>query len=168
MGSSKVKILKDTFLNVFLNKKYKLSYIIETADWSIKSDGEYITHSLNKQKLIKSRTTFLKEDKFRKCHKSNKLVLTWFHVLPNDKRNKLIKSIQNNLKIIHTSCNFTKNKLIELGVNSEKIIVIPLGVDLQLFKPSLLKEKNNTKKKLNIPLNKVIIGSFLYSFSRTR
>jgi len=178
MGSSKIKVLKDIVLNFFSNSKYKLSYIVEIANWSIKWDGEYITRNLNKLNLIKSRTTttylgignqiihfgsvhtFLKEKGFCQPHKSNKLVLTWFHFVPQDKRNKNIFKAQKYLDVIHTSCNITKSNLIDLGVDPKKIVVIPLGVDLSLFKPVSFKEKQKIKKQLGIPPDKIVIGSF--------
>lgn len=180
MGGSRVKIniLKDVALNLFSNNKYNLSYIIESANWVIKCDGKYITKNLNKLNPIRARltttyrgirnqiihfgsvNTFLRENGFRKPHNSNKIVLTWFHIVPEDKRNKNIIEAQGYLNFIHTSCNITKNNLVNMGVEPEKIIVIPLGVDLSLFKPASVEEKQKMKEILGIPLDKVIIGSF--------
>jgi len=50
--------------------------------------------------------------------------------------------------------------LIEYGVKEEKIVVIPLGIDLSIFKPYSEKERKKLRKKLKIPLDKTIIGSF--------
>lgn len=75
-------------------------------------------------------------------------------------RNKNILSAQKYLDFIHTSCNTTKNDLIELGVPPEKIVVIPLGIDLSLFQPASFKERENLKKRIGIPLDKIVIGSF--------
>jgi len=178
MGSGKIKVLKDIALNLISNSRYKLSYIVEIANWSIKWDGKYITANLNKLNLIKSRTTtthlgirnqiihfgslhtFLKEKGFCQPHKSNKLVLTWFHFVPQDKRNKNIIEAQKYLDVIHTSCNITKSNLIGLGVDPKKIVVIPLGVDLSLFSPVSFKEKQKIKKQLGIPPDRIVIGSF--------
>ena len=178
MVSGRIKILKDVFLNVFSNEEYKFSYVVETANWSIKQDGYYIASFLNKKRLLKSRVTttclglrdqiihfgsvntFLQKSNFKKCHKSNRLLLTWFHTIPEDNRNNLIKTAQRDLAFIHTSCNFTRKSLIDLGVDPGKIIVIPLGVDLNLFSPTSLEEKQKIKREIGISLNRVIIGSF--------
>lgn len=180
MGNGRVKIiiLKDIVLNIFSNNRYNLSYIIESANWSIRYDGKYITENLNRLNLIKARltttyrgirnqiihfgsvNTFLRENGFQQPHNSNKIVLTWFHVVPGNKRNENIIEAQKYLNFIHTSCNITKNNLINLGVKPEKIIIIPLGVDLSLFKPISVEKKQKMKEILGIPLNKVIIGSF--------
>jgi glycosyltransferase involved in cell wall biosynthesis len=174
----KLKYLLDIKDNIFSGRKYQFSYITESEDWVIKQIGIYITQNLNKLDLLKARITtncfglqdqivhfgsvnsFLRKSTFHKPHISNKTVLTWFHFVPDDKRNKNIIEAQKYLDFIHTSCNITKNNLVDLGVNPEKIVVIPLGIDLSLFKPASLKEKQKIKKQLGIPSDRIIIGSF--------
>jgi glycosyltransferase involved in cell wall biosynthesis len=178
MGSGKVKILKDVISNFLLNKNYDLSYVIEPAEWSIKWDGEYITKNLNKSGLLKARVTttywgiknqiihfgslntFLTNKGFKKPHSTNKTVVTCFHLVPDDSRLKFINEIENHIDFFHTSANITKQKLIELGILEEKIVVIPLGVDLSLFKPLSLEERQKIKRQLQIPADKIVIGSF--------
>ncbi len=180
MGNSRLKILKlkNIPLNFLSNRHYKLSYIVESGNWSIRWDGKYVSENLNKSGLTKARITtsylglrnqiihfgsvytFLRKNGFRKPHKSNKTVLTWFHFVPGDEKNKNIIEAQNYLNFIHTSCHITKNNLIDLEVNPEKIVVIPLGVDLSLFKPVSFEEKQKIRKKLGIPSDKIVIGSF--------
>jgi glycosyltransferase involved in cell wall biosynthesis len=178
MVSGKIKILKDILLNFLLKKVYKLSYVVESADWLIKWDGKYITEILNGLNLIKSRITtihfgirnqiihfgsvhtLIKKSGIRKVHQSNKVVLTWYHVVPGDKRIKFIPKLNDRVDIVYTSCNLTKNKLIKYGLDKEKIVVIPLGVDISSFKPVSFEEKQKIKKQIGIPLDKVVIGSF--------
>jgi len=174
MGSSKVKILKDSLSNFLLNRNYDLSYIVENADWEIKWDGEYITGNLNKFGLLKTRITisylglrnqivhfgslniFLTAERFKKPHRSNKIVVTVFHLVPDDPRLKFLKEADKYVDFFHTSCNITKQKLIEFGVSEEKIIVIPLGVDLSLFKSASSEEKQKIKEQLEIPFVKAV------------
>ena len=164
--------------NIFSNKEYQLSYVAENKDWVIKQIGREIVSSLNRTKLLRARittshlgiknqiihfgsaNTFFDRNGFPKPHQSNKLVLTWFHFVPEDKKNKNIIKAQNYLNFIHTACNITKNNLLNLGVNSEKIVVIPLGVDLSLFKPVSLEEKQKIKARFGMPPDKIVIGSF--------
>ena len=178
MGSSKIKIVRDIISNFLSNNIYNLSYIVESADWSIKQDGTYITQNLNKSDLLKARITtncfglqdqiihfgsvniFFRRNGFTRTHKSNKSVLTWFHVVPNNRRNKNIIEAQKYLEVIHTAAKITKNNLIDLGVNPEKIVVIPLGVDPSLFKPAPEDEKQKLREELDIPKDKIVIGSF--------
>ncbi len=155
-----------------------LFYIIESANWSIKWDGKYITKSLNSQKLLKARSTtiykdihnqiihfgsvntFLSSEGFRIPSKSNKYVLTWFHVVPDDPMIRFVKEAQKYIDVVHTASTITKDKLIEIGIPEEKIVVIPLGVDLNLFKPVSSKKKQKLREKLGIPKDKVVVGSF--------
>ena len=162
-----------------IEKPYSLLYyIIEHANWSIKWDGKYITENLNNLRLIRARTTtvhfgiknqiihfgsantFLDSKSFKKPHKFNKVVLTWFHVVPEDPRIRFANETQKYVDVVHTSTPITRKKLIEIGIPEEKIVVIPLGVDLNLFKPVSFEEKQKLREKIDIPKDKIIIGSF--------
>jgi len=178
MVSSKIKIFKDILLNFLLKKVYKLSYVVESADWLIKWDGKCITEILNKLNLIKSRITtihfgirnqiihfgsvhtLIKKSGIRKIHQSNKVILTWYHIVPGDKRIKFIPKLNDKVDIVYTSCNLTKSKLIQYGLDKKKIVVIPLGIDFSVFKAVSFEEKQKIKKQLSIPLDKIVIGSF--------
>lgn len=155
-------------------------YVIQRVpiEWSIKWDGKYITENLNAQKLLKARltktsegihaqiihfgavNTFLTSEGFQIPDKSNKIVLTWFHVMPNHPRATYAKEAQKYVDLIHTASMITKNRLIEIGISEEKIIVIPLGVDLKLFKPVSFEDKQKIREKIGIPKDIVVIGSF--------
>lgn len=169
--------IKDTVKNLF-SFNTKLFYIVEPSDWSIKWDGKYITEQLNKSFGLKSKittsrfglrnkilhfgslNTFIKYSGFVKVHKTNKIVFTWFHITQNDPRIKFIPKLNTKTNFVHTSCEITKNELIKFGLNEDKIIVIPIGVDLELFTQFSKEEKQKIKKKLQLPENKLIIGSF--------
>ena len=167
----KINKIFDSMGNVFLNDKYDLSYVAESRDWVIGQLGREITSNLNSLKMIKSRMTlssfglrnkivhlgsphiFLKDNGVCHIDKTNKYVLSWFHIVPGNRRNKNIIEGQKHLSFIHTACYSTKKELVNLGVKENKIIVIPLGINLSLFKPSL-------NKGLDLPKDKIIIGSF--------
>jgi glycosyltransferase involved in cell wall biosynthesis len=61
---------------------------------------------------------------------------------------------------VHTSSTITAKELIAHGVHKEKIVVIPIGTDTQLFRPATVEEKGHIRKSLGLPLDKIIIGSF--------
>ncbi|MFQ5822137.1 MAG: glycosyltransferase family 4 protein [Candidatus Heimdallarchaeota archaeon] len=174
--------INDMINNVISSKVKKsysiLYYVVEPRNWSIKWDGKYITENLNKLGLIKARVTithygtknqilhlgsvntFLTPKGFRMMHKSNKVVLTWFHVVSDDPRIKFVKEAQKYVDVVHTSSRITRKKLIEIGIPEDKIVVIPLGVDLRLFKPVASEEKQKLRKKFGVPKDKIVIGSF--------
>ena len=157
--------------------KAEVIYVIEDEGWAIEWVGKYITRNLKKLNLIKAEIT--KPQIFKKkiihygsinClvynntliqkHRSNKIVLTWFHISPKDDRVKLIPIINKYVDIVHTSSKITARKLKQYGFDDEKIIVIPLGVDNSHFKMHDKDDKEKLREKYKIPKNKIIIGSF--------
>lgn len=176
-------IIGRDWLNNFIHSKNEknyslLFYITEPVDWVIKQVGIELLTNLDTQKNLKtlmtithkgiknqiihfgSVNTFLDSKGFKKPHKSNKVVLTWFHVVPDDPRIRLAKEAHKYVDIVHTSSTITKRKLIEIGIPEDKIIVIPLGVDLNSFKPVSNGEKQKIREEIGIPKDKIVIGSF--------
>ncbi len=175
MFKSKLKIIKDTYLNLLFGNNFDLSYIVEAMDWSIAWDGKQITKALNKQKLLKARVSSsplgLKNQivhygsvnifhSFGLPKKNVKPILTWFHFVSKDIKNKKIREAQEKFGFIHTSCSQTADYLIDFGISQSKIKVIPLGVDLELFNPLSMEGKEQLKARLGLPKDKFIIGSF--------
>lgn len=168
-------ILNNLFVTLL---RYQLTYIVETANWSISEDGKILTRCLNKNHTIKSRVsttpfglrnqiihfgsvnTFFTKTGWHKPHPSNKIILTWFHVIPNDPRLMLLKQAQKDVDKIHTSCQKTKHDLIAAGIDENKIVVIPLGVDTSLFQPATPEQKLEIRQRLGIDPNRLVIGSF--------
>ena len=101
-----------------------------------------------------------------KVHSSNKVVFTWFHGTEEDKNLENLAMIQalpeasRRADVVHTPCTISKENLIKWGVPEEKIVVVPLGVDLGIFKPVSEGQKDTIRKELGLPQDKVIIGSF--------
>jgi glycosyltransferase involved in cell wall biosynthesis len=157
------------------NTKKDIYYVVESSDWSIKHDGMSITKNLPTLRSLATCTslgiknsvvhfgsinTFFKKNRLIVPHKSNKIIVTWFHIPPHDKKVKLIPEALKYVNLWHTSCQITKDKLIHLGIPNNKIIIIPLGVDLKIFYKPTETEKNIIKKQLKLPKDKIIIGSF--------
>lgn len=159
--------------------RQRLVYVTE-GGWVIEQEGRQIVDTLNRQKLINSRfsvsdlflrnkivhygsiNTFLDENgiKDKNIKKKNKVVVTWFHIPDDDNRAKYIPLLNEGADVVHTSCNLTKKKLINHGLDKEKIVVVPLGVDLSVFHPETPARKREIRKRLNLPDDRVIIGSF--------
>jgi len=169
-----IKIFIETFKNVF--SKADLLYIGENVNWVTDWIGFSIIKNLptnfkarqtvftpfirNKILHFGSVGTFVRKNGIRKIHKSNKVVVTWFHIINNDPRLKYISELNQRADFIHTACQKTKEQLIGHGISLEKIIVIPLGIDLDNFICKSREEKEEIKTRLNLPENKTIIGSF--------
>jgi len=171
-----IKKINNFVKNFFSNyMNYELSYIVE-PNWSIMWDGKNIINKLRKK--LKGRISLttanirnqivhfgsehcvFRNNRIKNLHRSNKYILTWFHINPNDKNINQIKKVQKCFEFIHTSNKITEKELIKIGVDKKKIVRIHLGVDMNLFKPVYTQKKNELKKKLGLPNNKVVIGSF--------
>ena len=154
----------------------KIVYIVENENLSIKHDGISITKNLN----LKSKITtthygirnsivhygyiniFFRESNrtLRLPHKSNKIIVTWFHIAPDVAFLDYIPEAIKYVDFWHTSCQLTKNEMITFGVPEEKIVVIPLGVSTKVFSPPLLEEKMYLREKFGIDNKKIVIGSY--------
>jgi glycosyltransferase involved in cell wall biosynthesis len=150
-------------------------YVIEGADWSIDHDGRSITANLSdvssavvttyrgiRNSIVHfgSANTFCSVSGPKFPHKSNRIIVTWFHISPGDKRVEFIAEAVKRVDLWHTSCNITRDKLVDCGVPGEKITVIPLGVNLNVFGVPTLQQKENIRSELGISKGKIVVGSF--------
>lgn len=69
-------------------------------------------------------------------------------------RKLLIKYVLDRCNKVIAVSNALEQRLVEIGVAVEKIVVIPNGVDAELFKPL---DQTECRKKIGLPLNKKII-----------
>ncbi|HAT03332.1 MAG TPA: glycosyl transferase family 1 [Candidatus Magasanikbacteria bacterium] len=166
-------VLKNNLFN-----KNRLIFISEPINWVIeeicfelieKIEKKYsisanISYSpvLLKNKILHfaSIATLIKDKGITRFHKTNKSVLSWYHILPNDFRVSYIPELNKKIDIIHTPCRTTQNDLIAYGFDKQKIVLIPEGIKLDAFYIFSDVEKNKIKVELNIPKDKIIIGSF--------
>jgi len=168
-----IKVIKNIIKNRATHRA--VYYVVEGANWSIDHDGRFITANLrnvssavvttcrgirNSIVHFGSINTFMANGQLQLPHKSNKIVVTWFHITPSDKRVEFISEAVKYVDLWHTSCNITRDKLIEFGVPGEKATVIPLGVNLNAFSVPAPQQKEDVRSKLGISKKKVVIGSF--------
>lgn len=103
---------------------------------------------------------------FQKIHPSSTIFLTWHHGDPRDPNigvqemfKKLPQAIPYFQKLV-VSCEITRQHLLEWGMPAEKMVKIPIGVDLPRFSPATSAERQHIRAELGIPENAVCIGSF--------
>lgn len=168
------------FSSIYKNTFYNSNIVIisEYANWATNEFAIKLSKSLKKKYSISSHisfsplllrnktihfaaiSTFIKNGSIVKFHKSNKIILTWFHVEEKDKRLRYIDQINKLVTVVHTSCSSTKNILVLNGIKEDKIRVVPLGVDINLFIPGDIYKSKKMKKSLGIDDNSFVIGSF--------
>jgi glycosyltransferase involved in cell wall biosynthesis len=172
-GIDQARLFREGVKNFF--SKNKLFYVIEDADWVIKHDGKSITKHLNGLPSSTTTTpsgirnaivhygsinTFFTRKGLNLPHRSNKIVVTWFHVTSKDEFIRLIPEAEKSVDLWHSSCEITREQLVGLGISREKIIIIPLGLNLRAFKHSNTIRKEEIRRSLGIPENKMVVGSF--------
>jgi glycosyltransferase involved in cell wall biosynthesis len=165
-------------VKIFTKRRNKLFYVTENAEWIITWIGRYLVNWLNENSGFKaSSITSYKNirnnilhfgsrniyfpDGFKKIHKSNKVIVTWFHGTDEDLQ--FINALPEGSRyadIIHTSCEISKSQIIKWGGEPDKIEVIPFGIDLNYFKPVSHIQKMELRKQHGIPESMIVIGSF--------
>lgn len=167
------KLLK--LINIITNYliKYDVYIVIEDADWVIKHEATQIKDYAKNIKIKITRShigirdsiihfasinQLLTSHSIRVPHKSNKVVVTWYHVVKGDIRVKLVSEADKFVERWHTSCTNSKKNMIDLGIEESKIEIIPIGINLNVFKKNKsslqCKYKDIDGEKL------IIIGSF--------
>ncbi len=164
-------------------KEPAIYYMVEEANWSIKQDGLYITENVERLFNVKSRIITSHKgirnkilhfgsrglylpNEWKNIHQSNKIVFTWFHgslADPDPGNLAMIKSLPSAAKkadLVHVTNPRTRKRLVEWGIPRDKIVEIPLGVDLNLFRPATQSTREKARKEIGIPGNCICIGSF--------
>lgn len=172
------KILKGINTVRALSRRRKIIFISEYANWVIKEIGKDLVSGINKthkniasiaytSELLKNKILHFgsinpiqKDGKMRYIHPSNKIILTWNHVVNDDKRLSIISDLNKKIDILHVLCSITRDILIENGLDKAKVVMIPQSIDLDIFYKYSAEEKATIKDKLGLPKNKIIIGSF--------
>jgi glycosyltransferase involved in cell wall biosynthesis len=180
-----VSNIKNRIVGYVEKKLYKNLYFIGGKQWAYYWVSYYLTKGLKehlggrlrvsgspwdmklKNQLIhfNARQHFLLEDK-KILHESNHVFLTWFHGGLNDEDVSIRQSFealiakQEQLSKIIVPCKISEDNLISAGIPSEKLIRIPIGVDLKTFKPTSIAEREVKRNELGILPNDFCIGSF--------
>lgn len=165
-----------------LKNHASLFFITPDVNWSTDWDAYYITRELRQYGLpaqVSSTPHLLSGEILHYCdlgtfahhinqpwNRRNQIVMTIFHGNRCKRTPEFIPLIDKllshtyHLKTIVTSCNIMKNRLVEWGVNHDKIKCIPLGIDLDRFKPVSSDQKKKLREALDIPPDAFCIGSF--------
>lgn len=164
------------------NESLEVVYIVEKNNWSIYCDGFEITKEINKK--LKKRfcsisskpfkfkniimhfgSQYMWNDWYKHLSKDNSYIVNFYHGKYEDgtdvkKHIDLFLRSVPHIKYILTASTIVKNRLISWNVPSEKIVLIPIGVNTKIFRPASLKIKNRLRKKIGILEDEFVIGSF--------
>ena len=159
----------------------RVYYIVESQNWSIHWDGAYITKNtreltntpcdsiteydwITKQVVHFGSRSIYFQGGFERVHPSNRIVVTWFHGDISDQnfepQIRMIPDRMPHLDKVVTSSNIGRDKLLSWGVPEKKLSVIPLGIDLSIFRPTANSNKASAREQLGIPPDSICVGSF--------
>ncbi len=166
---------------IFPGKEIPLVYLVESADWSIRWDGIHITRGVSARGLRSSIDTLpvfyanrilhfgssgtYCRGSHRLIDSSNKVVVTFFHGdygthSEMDKKLDLILKQHQHIDRLVVTASIMWRRFVRWGFPEEKLVLIPLGVDLQYFSPASTEERLKMRRLLEIPEEAVVIGSF--------
>jgi len=98
---------------------------------------------------------------------NNIIVANWWHGDENSRDRGIqevwhrVPDVLNSISIVISPNSLTTSSLIRSGITEEKIIEIPVGVDLEMFPPVRdIEEKVRLRRKWKVPENSYCIGSF--------
>ena len=163
--------------------KYKINFITEKKNWSIKWDGEYIKSSIKKnlnkdlvflsnfpvigseKKVFHFGSQYMWLDWGKILNKENKYIVSFYHGKPEDSPEvkKHIEDFLNSrdyLFRIITASSLVYERLLKWGVEKKKLSLIPIGVDTNLFNISSFQFKTQIRSKLGFNTDEIVIGSF--------
>ena len=151
----------------------RIFYISDDANWVIKEIGQSLKSALAAEPFFLTKNDYFKLfcirhystryaiNRFFFRRPFTKVIFTYFHgddadieILTAFKKN------QNNIDVIHTSCEITKQHLIRNGINEKKIIIVPIGIDVNQFNVVSKQRKKEIRLELEIPQDATVIGSF--------
>lgn len=170
----------------FSNKErneFQINFITERKNWSIKWDGEYIKSAINKslkkelvylsnvptisfeKKVFHFGSQYMWLDWYRFLPKKHKYIVSFLHGKPDDSP-EVKKHIEDFLKTknsiykIVTASSLVYQRLLNWGIEKQKISLIPIGVDTDLFNLSDSNYKSEIRSKLGFKKKEFVIGSF--------
>ncbi len=155
-------------------KKTCIKYIHDSSDWVICDIGNSLHRELKDKRFCLASSykeagrkdiihfsTRYAVDFIPSIRSRNKIVLTYFH--GDDSETELLGKLAESLKyidIVHTSCEITKSHLIRNGVPEERIVKIPIGIDVNRFNRVSEADKISLRKEFDIPDGHLVVGSF--------
>ncbi|MBF0349345.1 MAG: glycosyltransferase [Magnetococcales bacterium] len=161
----------------------QVHFVTDSANWSFKWDAHYITTGLSRRigDAVPTLTTpwHLRHQVIvfgnrypwffgprQRLHRSNTLFLTWFHGDPADPDenmramfDQLPRALDPMVGVVVT-CSISREILLRCGVPEEKLVTIPLGVDLNRFTLPTPEQRRLSRQSLGIPDEMFCIGSF--------
>ena len=158
-------------------------YIVPDANWSVDWDGHYITKGVREQFPVRAQLSqnprwlsgqilhygslWSFVGNIGAIHNArNQVVATVFHGSRDGSNPKLAEGIErllvakDEIDRLVVSNTIMRQRFVDWGMPEEKIACIPLGVDLNIFKPASISHSQEMRQKLGIAEDAFCVGSF--------
>jgi len=164
----------------FFDRPYSRVYIVgDNADWvideevkSLKKISETLGYRTkvvkkmywNVSQIVHYSSQFSLLDS--NIYKSrNRISIDYFHGKPEHGESykkcfEMITKHKDEIFKVRVSHNAMKEALLKTGIEQDKIVVIPIGLDINLFPIQTIESKRISRQKLNIDQGALVIGSF--------
>lgn len=182
LGKSYLNYLKSKKITEESNSIPAVSYIVEPRQWSIYWDGkqtaDVINHSIGKKfvtlsenvfglksQIVHFGSQFMWQDFHKITEKKFRTVVSYFHGKPNDGKvihENFLAVLKHQKKIdrLIVSNSIVQKRMITSGFDENKMSLIPIAVDLNVFKPKSLEFKAKIRNRLGFKSQQIVIGSF--------
>lgn len=158
-----------------------LYYVAPGVNWSLDWDGRYITEGVQEQFGLKAQVISdprhlsgqilhygslwdMAAHMDTAYSGRNQIVGTIFHGQKDDPafQDAFARVLAGKAKfaVIHTASQIMEQRLLEWGVSADKLVRIPLGVDLQRFVPVASELKLAARERWGVPADAICVGSF--------
>lgn len=102
-----------------------------------------------------------------RSHRSKTMIGLWWHGSEQSPESTIhdaalrIPEVSRSLSRVHVTCAISRNIVKRLGVSDDRIVLVPMGVDLKLFyPPPSPSARADARRQLGLPVDALIIGSF--------
>ena len=182
LGRSYIYYLKSKNLTEESTNQLAVTYIVEPRQWSIYWDGKQTADVINKSigtkfisisenvfgldsKIVHFGSQFMWQDFHKITENKFRTVVSYFHGKPGDGKvihdNFLaILKYQKKIDRLIVPNSIVQNRMVSFGFNEKKMSLIPIAVDLKVFRPRTEEFKEEMRKRLGFKHNQIVIGSF--------
>ncbi len=165
------------------DKKAKIQYVVEKAQWAIHWEGQSIRNNIEKMypgamdvtsrpnrimgagKVVHFGSQYMWENWARHLTIKNHYVASFFHGKPEDspataRHIEHFLALSSRLSKIVVSCSLVYDRLCKLGVDEVKLEKIPIGVDTEVFSPARAEKRLQIRREIGVSDDVVVIGTF--------
>lgn len=173
--------IDDAARHVFRRGRPDILYIVESADWSVRWDGHYVSRGVSARGLRCEIAVSQQIRAHRLVHfgclsvclngapralrDGSQVIATLFHgdfgIDPglDGKLHKFLQLVPSLSRVVVANP-IMFQRLVSWGVPEAKLVLIPIGVDLAHFHPVTSGTKDGLRDRYGIPRDVVCIGSF--------